>query len=309
MSDDQLLLSVLIVNFNSTPLLKECLTSLEASTIAKCLEIIVVDNASADFDLEAMATAHPSVAFLPQDRNTTYTGGNNLAFERSTADLLLMLNPDTRVEPEALERAVAHMREEPDLVGLSAYLIGRDGNLQRYYRRLPTFADLPVMLFEPIFRSTRRGRRYLMMDESFNHVTPVQDPPGAFILCRRSALGGYLLDPGYFNFVSDLELCERLRRAGRVAVFDDVQCHHLRAGAGVGTTDPAARIRLYHDYSWGLRRYMLQLVTARQRGALDALLFAYWISRVAMITLRAPAHTMAAAKTAFRAISGSPPVY
>src|SRR5687767_6046590 len=88
-SDDQPLLSVLIVNFNSTRLLEQCLAALETSTIADRLEVVVVDNASADFELEPMASAHPSVTFLPQGRNTTYTGGNNLAFERSTADLVL----------------------------------------------------------------------------------------------------------------------------------------------------------------------------------------------------------------------------
>lgn len=309
MSDGQPLLSVLIVNFNSTPLLEECLAALKGSTIADRLEIIVVDNSSVDFELKPMKVAHPSVIFLPQDRNTTYTGGNNLAFERSTADLVLMLNPDTRVEPEALERAVARMREEPDLAGLSAYLIGADGNLQRYYRRLPTFGDLPVMLFEPIFRNTRRGRCYLMLDESFSGVTPVEDPPGAFILSRRGALGGYLLDPAYFNFVSDLELCDRLGRAGRLVVFDDVRCYHLRAGAGVGTGDPAARLRLYQDFTWGLRRYFSPRLNIFGRMALNALLGCYWAARVGRTSLRTISMAGRSLAVAAEALSGRPPRY
>jgi GT2 family glycosyltransferase len=308
-SDDQYLLSVLIVNFNSTRLLDECLAALEASTIADRLETIVVDNASADFSLEPMAAAHPSVSFLPQDRNTTYTGGNNLAFERASADLVLMLNPDTRVEPDALERAVAHMRSKPDLAALSAYLIGPDGNLQRYYRQLPTLKDLPILLFEPLFRNTRHGRRFLMLDESFEGVTPVSDPPGAFILCRRGALSGYLLDPGYFNFVSDLELCERLSRAGRVVVFDDVRCHHLRAGAGVGTADPTARLRLYHDYTWGLRRYFSPRLSATGRACLELLLLLYWASRVALTWARTPRNAFSAIGAFLRGISGRAPGY
>lgn len=309
MNDEPPVLSVLIVNFNSTALLDECLAALEASTIAAQLELIVVDNASKDFALEPMASAHPSVIFLPQETNTTYTGGNNLAFERATADQVLMLNPDTRVEPDALERAVGHLRDDQGLAGLSAYLIGPDGELQRYYRRLPTFADLPVMLFEPILRGTRRGRRYLMLDESFEGVTPVEDPPGAFILARRSALGGYLLDPGYFNFVSDLELCERLRRAGRVVVFDDVRCHHLRAGAGVGTTDPAARIRLYHDYTWGLRRYFNPRLSLAARGVLNVLLVAYWATRVARMGRRGVGTLGQAVRRSVAALAGLPPGY
>jgi GT2 family glycosyltransferase len=301
-------LSVIIVNFNSTPLLRECLRSLEGSTVAEQLQVIVVDNASMDFDVGALRTAYPSVTFVPQDRNTTYTGGNNIGFEQADADLILMLNPDTRLEPDALENALAHMAAEPGVVALTAYLIGSDGALQRYYRRLPEFADLPVMLFEPIFRNTKRGRRYLMLDEPFDRTTDVEDPPGAFILMRRSALGGHLLDPGYFNFVSDLELCQRLNRAGRVAMFTDVRCHHQRAGAGVGTTDPRLRLRLYQDYVWGLRRYFGSQLGPIRRAILQILLVLYWATRAARLALasRVPGAALSAALASLR---GKPSAY
>ncbi len=302
-------LSILIVNYNSTPLLRDCLDSVAASSIADRVETIVVDNASTDFDATSLSGAYPWVQWLPQQKNTTYTGGNNLAFERSTGDFVLMLNPDTQLEPHALERAVAHMREEPELAALSAYLIGPDGKLQRYYRRLPTMKDLPILLFEPLFRNTRHGRRFLMLDESFQGVTQVWDPPGAFILSRRTAPGRCILDAAYFNFVSDLELCDRLNRVGRVVVFDDVRCIHLRAGAGVGTRDPLERLRLYHDYTWGLRRYFGPRLGPVQRVAFEGLIGAYWVARASRVTLRRPSMFGQAVSTAFKAISGQPPAY
>lgn len=302
-------LSVLIVNFNSTTALDGCLRSLSDSTIADALEVIVVDNASEDFSLPAMRARHPRVRFLPQQSNTTYTGGNNIAFGHATGELVLMLNPDTRVEADALERAVEHLRGDPGLAAVSAYLIGPDGELQRYYRRLPRFADLPVMLFEPLLRHTRRGRRFLMLDEPFDRPTPVEDPPGAFILMRRNVIGERLLDDGYFNFVSDLELCERLHRAGGIVVYPDVRCHHQRAGAGVGTRDAVARLRLYHDYTWGLRRYFGRRGGPVRSVALHALLALYWIARIGRLTLRRPALFPRAVGTAAAALAGRPPSY
>ena len=303
------LISVLIVNYNSSQLLRESLDALGESTIADGLEIIVVDNASADFDVAAMTAAYPAVTFIPEPVNTTYTGGNNRAFERANADLILMLNPDTRVEPEALERAVAHLAEEPQLAGLSAYLIEPDGRLQRYYRRLPRLRDVPVMLFERPFRQTARGRRFLMLEEPFDAPTPVEDPPGAFILCRRAALGGLLLDPGYFNFMSDLELCERMGRAGPLMVFSDVRCQHHRAGAGVGTREPALRLRLYHDLTWGMRRYFAPRTGRFGWAALQVLLAAYWLTRAAWVSVRAPRMTYRAVATGVAALIGRPPDY
>lgn len=302
-------LSILIVNFNSTNVLRDCLDAIAGSTIADRLETIVVDNASADFDVEVLKSRYPWVTWLPQATNTTYTGGNNIAFEHSSADLILMLNPDTRVEPEALERAVAHMNASPDLAGLGAYLIGPNGQLQRYYRRLPKLPDLPVMLFEPIFRGTRRGRRFLMLDEPFDHPTPVENPPGAFTLLRRSAVGVQLLDPGYFNFVSDLELCERLKRSGRVVVFEDVRCHHLRAGAGVGTRDPRLRLLLYQDLTWGLRRYFGQRSAGPGRLLLTALLTAYWLARLGRLVVTRISLVPSAVARASASLSGQAPRY
>ncbi len=303
------ILSILVVNFNSTPLLRGCLDAIANSTIADHLETIVVDNASGDFDSEALNAEYPWVRWMPQATNTTYTRGNNLAWERSTADLVLLLNPDTRVEADALERALAHMEASPDLAALGAYLIGPDGRLQRYYRRLPRLADLPVLLFERAFQRTRRGRRFLMSDEDFAQPTNVEDIPGAFILFRRAAAGAPPLDPGYFNFVSDLDLCDRLNKVGRVVVFPDVRCHHLRAGAGVGTADPRQRLRLYHDMTWGVRRYFSSRGGFVTSTVVQLLLIAYWATRVARLAAGHPMLLWSGFRHAIAAIAGRAPRY
>jgi GT2 family glycosyltransferase len=303
------LISVLIVNYNSTALLCDCLEALRASSLAERLETIVVDNGSRDFDAGTMAKRFPEVHWRPQPRNLGFTAGTNLAYEWSTAPHILLLNPDTRVERAALERAVAHLDARDDLSALGAYLIGPDGLLQRYYRRLPSLRDLPVILFERILRDTSRGRRYLMLDEDFEGETPVPQPPGAFLLLRRSAVGAVLLDPGYFNFVSDLELCDRLNRAGHVAVISDVRCHHQRAGAGVGTRDVRQRLRLYHDFTWGIRRYFAPRCNVIQRVAMEAMLVAYWVTRIGMVARRTPSAVLRAPRVAAAALSGTPPRY
>jgi len=302
-------LDVLIVNFNSTPLLRRCIDALRASTAAHAIEVIVVDNASSDFSLEEMSTQYPEVLWLPQTQNLTFTGGGNVAFAHSRAELVLLLNPDTRVEPSAIDRALSLMKSMPDIVALSAYLVGPDGQLQRYYRQLPVLADLPIILFERLFRGTSRAQRFLMLDEDFEGVTDVQQPPGAFLLLRRTAIDGGLLDSGYCNFVSDLELCERLNQAGRVVVSSDVVCHHLRAGAGVGTRDPILKLRLYHDLTWGLLRYFLPRSGQWGRVYLRAMLVLYWISRLGGLAIRRPTIARRGLTTAARALAGRRPVY
>lgn len=304
------LISVLTVNFNSSSLLRRCLDALARSTIADRLQIIVVDNSSSDFDVAEFHNRYPVVTFLPQAANLAYTGGNNVAFREATGEFILMLNPDTEVEPEALENAISHFRGDPSLIGVGAYLIGRDGKLQRYYRRLPTLRDLPAVLFEPIFGKTRRGRRYLMLDESFEDPTVVEQPPGAFFMFRRvGSTSLALLDSGYFNFFSDVELCRRLLKSGRIEVFPDVRSFHHRAGAGVGTRNPRARLRLYHDFVWGLERYLGVQLTVPQRLYLAALTHAYLVTRVIALALRSPLYVPAALATLIKGIKRQPPSY
>jgi GT2 family glycosyltransferase len=287
-------------------LLRRCLTALQASTIADELEIVVVDNASTDFDADALEQEFQGVVFRPQARNTTWTGGNNLAFDGSSGDFVLLLNPDTLVEEEAIERAIDHLDADTGLVGLGAYLIGPDGELQRYYRRLPGAADLPIILFERIFRGTRQGRRYLMVDEPFSGRTRVPQPPGAFLLIRRKALGGWLLDSRYLNFVSDVDLCRRV--GGNIAVYPDVRCQHIRAGAGVGTRNPRERMRLYHDLAWGFSIYFESASTIA-RVYVRAWLTVYLLSRLTVVAARAPKLAGEALRMLSRWLSSQPPTY
>lgn len=280
-------LSVLIVNYNSTRLLRRCLASLAASTIADRLEVIVIDNGSKDFDQRTMRAEFPWVSIMPQVVNTTWTGGNNIAFAASTAPLILLLNPDTEVEAEALENAISHLRSDDRLAGAGAYLIGADGGLQRYYRRLPDIRDVPTIFFERLFRRTSRGRRYLMLDEPFDLPAVVPQPPGAFLMFRRSDVQRHLLDPAYCNFVSDVALCRHLGGKGRLMVFPDVRVLHSRAGAGVGTSEPVVRARLYRDLAWGVRHYFAE-APITSRALIGLLIVAYVTTRFARLAIARP---------------------
>lgn len=301
--------SVLIVNFRSSGLLRECLRSLCRSTIAAALEIIVVDNASPDFDADAMASDFPGVIFLPQERNMTYTGGSNIAFARAGGGFILLLNPDTRVEPEALDRAVAHLKADAGLAGLTAYLLEGSGELQRYYRRLPRLRDIPVVLIPRLLDWTPVGRHYLMAASSFEHSTLVEQPAGAFILVRRSACPEPLLEPGYFNIFSDVELCRELRAHGAIRMEPDVRCFHVRGGAGIVTLDPKERSRLHQDIVWGVRRYFRGRGSLAGRAWLELWVMAFWALRLIQALARGRENPGATWRAARASLRGHPPDY
>lgn len=301
--------SVLVVNYRSTALLEKCLNSLLDCTAARQLQIIVVDNASPDFDESRLAARYPTVQFLPQSNNTTYTGGNNLAFGKATGKYILLLNPDTRVDGPAIANAIRHFDDDPRLVAQGAYLLDVDGRFQHYYRRLPRTRDVPVVLLWRQLGRTPLGRHYLMRDVDFGELTSVAQPPGAFIIVRREKCGDQLLDPGYFNFFSDVDLCDRLGANGEIAVADDVRCVHLRGGAGVGTRDPLRQLLLFQDLTWGARRYFRQRADTLGRAYLEVWLLLFWTLAAARAIAQGPTLAARALGIALDALRGRPPVY
>jgi hypothetical protein len=300
--------SVVIVNFHSTDALRDCLDALARSTIAARLQVIVVDNATPGFEPGSIQREDLDLTVLPQACNTTFTGGNNIGALMARGRFLLMLNPDTRVEPEALERAVMHLDADRAVVALGAWFVDEQGSFRPYYRRLPRLRDVPVVLIPRLLDWTPMARRYRMADETFADSTVVEQPAGAFLLARRSACPEPLLDDGYFNFFSDVELCRRLWEHGVIRVEPDVRCYHARGGAGLITYEPDARARLHQDLVWGVRRYFQRSGTLG-RAWIGIWVVAFWAMRLLQaITTdrRYPRATWAALIASLR---GQPPHY
>jgi N-acetylglucosaminyl-diphospho-decaprenol L-rhamnosyltransferase len=95
------LLSIIIVNWNSTQFLQSCLASLSQGCSGVTHEVIVVDNGSFDGCAEMLATSFPSVRFIQSPENVGFAAANNLGARVATSDVLWLLNPDTEVRPGA----------------------------------------------------------------------------------------------------------------------------------------------------------------------------------------------------------------
>jgi GT2 family glycosyltransferase len=98
--------TVQILNWNGKVDTLQCLESLERLTY-KCNEIVVVDNASTDDSVHAISARFPEITILQSGGNLGFAGGNNVGLRHllgSTSDFVLLLNNDTQVAPDLLER-------------------------------------------------------------------------------------------------------------------------------------------------------------------------------------------------------------
>jgi GT2 family glycosyltransferase len=225
-------LSVVIVSWNTRDILRECLASLVNTPHGVTIEVVVVDNDSADGSADMVATEFQTVLLLRNRSNDGFARGSNLGIQRSSGENVVLLNSDTRVEAGALGRLAETLDADPGCGACGAQLVNPDGTVQRACMRFPNLLT-PLVLdtfFERWFPGNRELRRYFMRDWSHDDSREVEQPPGNGLAVPRRVLEQIgPLDERFFIFFVDVDLCRRLKRAGhRIRFRADARIvHHL----------------------------------------------------------------------------------
>ncbi|MBM3278510.1 MAG: glycosyltransferase family 2 protein [Candidatus Handelsmanbacteria bacterium] len=204
-------LSVVIVNWNTRQLLRDCLEAVLADPASGQWEVWVVDNASADGSPQMVREDFPQVKLLVSPQNLGFSRGNNLALERAEGEYLLLLNSDTRVEPGALGGLVDFMATHPRIGAAGPMLLNADGSLQLSCGVAPSLRSEIVhkLLLHRLFPFFKLA--------GWDHRSPraVGWVSGACLLVRRQALEEVgPLDPAIYMCCEDLEWCLRLTKRG-----------------------------------------------------------------------------------------------
>lgn len=217
-------LSIIIVNWNTGPLLAGCVRSvladlhtLEVQDLGRHqTEIIIVDNNSSDESLDAalaLCREFPQVTVLENRENGGFARANNQGIRRATGDYILLLNPDTEVKPGALSALLAFMDDHPRAGAVGPHILNSDETLQTSCYPTPTLPRefwylLHLDLLWPI-------AVYPMHRWPLNRPRPVDSLLGACLLARRAALDEIgAFDENFFMYSEEIDLCFRLRQAG-----------------------------------------------------------------------------------------------
>lgn len=231
-------LDICIVSWRARDLLRACLRSVVGSPEAA--DVIVVDNASADGTVEMLRADFPTVRLIANEENRSFAAGNNQAIRAARSPFLLLLNPDTEVQPGALRALVDVFAEEPRVGAAAAQLILPDGSIQRSCRSFPEPGPIlcDALGFARLFPRSRIFGRYRMRYWDYDTRREVDQPMASALALRRAALDEVgLFDEGFPLYFNDVDLCYRLRQAGWRVVFQ-----------------PNARVRHHHGQSTRLVR-------------------------------------------------------
>lgn len=209
-------LSILIVSWNTRDLLARCLETVAAelaSFAPDAVETVVVDNASRDASAALVRERFPWVHLIVNDANVGFARANNQAFAAAQGRYLLLLNPDTVLLPGALRTLVDFLETHPTAGAVGARLLNPDGSLQPSCSPAPTLSRELWRLFH--LDALRPYGVYAMSRWDTRQPRLVEVIQGACLLVRREALGDEeLLDPRYFMYSEEVDLCYRIRRRG-----------------------------------------------------------------------------------------------
>ncbi|KMQ69102.1 glycosyl transferase family 2 [Chryseobacterium sp. FH2] len=207
-------LSIIIVNYNVTQLLRKCLLSIKKYIQDIDYEVVVIDNASVDLSWKNLTYEFPGFKFISSEKNEGFSKANNKAIKTAKGEYLLILNPDTEIEGFYMKDIIEFADSKTDFGCLGVRMHDVQGEFLPESKR-----SVPDMFnsFEKLFINLKKNnsKSYYRNDVGEFEISKVEVITGAFLLVKKNVyekVGG--LDDAYFMYGEDIDLCYTLLRNG-----------------------------------------------------------------------------------------------
>lgn len=234
--------AAIVVTHNSEAHVERCVSALLEGGLA----VWIVDNASRDGTVALAAERFPAARLLVNRVNLGFAAAVNQALAETSAEAILLVNPDCAVAPRTVRALVEHLAANPGVGVVAPRLRDAEGRTAVSAHPFESLATVLASRFGgsllpvAVRRLVAAGRRRRSYEACHTGTCPVAVDwvSGACLAVRGSLLrrlGG--LDAGYFLYYEDEELCLQAWRAGATVVFlPTVEAVHV---GGASSDDPA----------------------------------------------------------------------
>ncbi|MBN2090303.1 glycosyltransferase family 2 protein [candidate division KSB1 bacterium] len=229
---NQLLFSIIIVNWNTADLMRDCLNSIPRTKPDGKYEIIVVDNASNDDSVAVIKQNFPDSILITNTENLGFARATNIGIKASRGEIILLLNSDAELKSKQIfEQVERFLMNHADVGIVGVSLIFPDGMPQasggKFVSNWELFKQQILFLDSPLFHRIKRklGTATNSQFYSLDYVT------GACLFVRRRVLDEIgLLDENFYIYGEDMEFCYRARQHGwRSVILPSLQAIHLKS--------------------------------------------------------------------------------
>lgn len=224
-------LTIIISNYNTRALLRDCLESIYRYTAAISFEIICVDDNSSDGSADMVAQSFPQVVLVRNRVNQLYAKNQNRGLTMARGRYACLLDSDTRLTGNAFHALVEFMDEHPDAAACGPKLLNLDGSVQHCVRGFPgaSIFVLQALNWHKLFPGSRLMNRYYNTNFDYDKAQPVDSIGTSSYVVRRSTWErAGMLDERFRLALVDLAYNYMLRQKGlRVYYTPCAQVVHL----------------------------------------------------------------------------------
>jgi N-acetylglucosaminyl-diphospho-decaprenol L-rhamnosyltransferase len=227
------MVSIILVNYNGSELLYQCLNSVETLVKSCDYEVIIIDNSSLDNSVEIIKDNFPLFRLICSQDNLGFGKANNLAVKHSHGEHLLFLNTDTIVIENTPKILSDYLKQERNVAAISPRITFEDGSYQLSCGKLP---NLVVEFLDKTRYWLDKKWHHIFSsfyDREYSTVREVEWVTGACLMMRRDIfdrIGGF--DESFFMYFEDKDICKRVREAGfKVIYYPQTSLIHLLGGS------------------------------------------------------------------------------
>ncbi len=260
-------LSIIIVNYNTKELTKQCIESIIKTAVDFSYEIILIDNASNDGSLPMLQNEFPQIKFIRNRKNIGFAKANNQGIKVSHGDFILLLNSDTIVLEGCLRKTLDFFCDYPKAEIVGCQVLNNDGSMQYSCSHFPNILTEIILFTKNILKyfwdpvTYYRYMHYLKPDK----IRSVDAVSGCFLCAKRETFNKIgLLDEHFFMYYEDTEFCLRAKKNGIYTFyFPEAKIIHLHGKSN----DKLSYATLQHCYK------SAQYYFCKTIGAKSGLLF------------------------------------
>ena len=229
-------MDLIFVNYNSSKLLYECLSSINKSPNGFAYNIFVFDNGSQD-PVHVIKHDFPAVSLIENESNVGFSKAVNQIIKCTSNPYIVLLNPDTVINPCFFDRMKSFMDSNKDVGIAGPKIFNSNGSIQGSGRAFPTFYSAFFGRSSWVSKFFPRNRFTLnfLLSNNSDGKTPMEVGwiSGACMVVRRKALEKVgLLDERFFLYWEDVDWCRRMWDNGwKVVYYPGASIQHQVGGS------------------------------------------------------------------------------
>lgn len=228
---------MIVVNYKSEQCLPKCLSSVRAAILPRVKsEVIVINNDS--MDISQLTRDSGNIVLVDHRKNVGFGAAANIGAERAMGDILLFLNPDSRVCSQNIDEVVSFFKKNPKTAALGSRVVSEKGIVQEW------IGGKETSLYDLIRNNIRLPRSRCVWESKI--PLRVDWVSGTALFVRRDYFresGGF--DENFFMYFEDMDLCKRFREKKKDVFYYPHFCvEHL---GGKSYIDKAGQKKDYYQ--------------------------------------------------------------